>query len=407
MHGNDKMKKVNSKNIIKLTYVIITAILISLNCVLGVSADSFFEYYFIPGETEKEISVSNDEYKDFIDGLPDKIREELPPEMLSGDPDGFSSAATHITDFSYILGRIGACLKNSLLPSLKHAAIIIGVILLGKIFRALSDSLSIKETKSLSASVINTGIVIILIGTDLISVTILEDFCELIPGLMNGMVPLLAVVYGMSGNVSTAAVQSGGIMMLVTLCQNLFANVLMPAVRVCLILSTVHSIFPDVGIKPITIAVRNISTGIMLFTVTLFSFILGLQNTIAQSADSFGARSIKFLVGNLVPIIGGAVSDSLGTIGGSLSVLKSAGGAVVIVIIILLLLPTLLTLLVHRFAIFTCKTVAGVLGSEREEALLSDIGSVSSIMLAFASAISITFIYALTLFTGSVLAITG
>lgn len=405
MYGNGKMKKEFTKKAVRIISAITTIILLILNSSDYVSADSFFEYYFVPGETEKGSSDPTDEYDDFIKELPEEIRENLPEEMLGGDPENIAEGAGRITNFTYLWNKIWEFFKDAFLPSIKSTSVIIGIIFLGKVFRTFSENLSFKETKALSSSVINAGIVITIISTDLISISVLEEFCDLITGLMNGMVPFLTVIYASSGNVSTAAIQGGGVMMLVTLCQNLFANILMPAVRICLVLSTVHSIFPDVGIKPITTAVRNTATGIMVFTVTLFSFILSLQNSIAQSADSFGAKSIKFFIGNLVPIIGGAVSDSLSTVGGSLSALKSAGGAAAIVIIIVLLLPTLITLLVHRFTIFMCKTIAGITGSEREESLLADLGSISSIMLAFAAAISITFIYALTLFTNSVLAI--
>ena len=186
---------------------------------------------------------------------------------------------------------------------------------------------------------------------------------------MNAVVPILGTLYAASGNVTTASVQSGGMLLLVTLCQNIFSAVLLPCAGVCLSLGIIGAVFGETGLSGVTAAVKSAVTWLTLSVMTLFSFFLGLQNTVAQSADNFGIRSLKFAVGSLVPIIGGAVSDSLGTIGGSLGVLKSACGSIAIVIIVAIVAPGIICVLAQRLFLFALKSAAGILGCEREERL--------------------------------------
>lgn len=394
------------RSLLKVFLVSILILLQVENIIVSSAAeDTIFEYYYIPDETDNSIEKPEKEFDQFLKTLPDEIKQNLPEDMIGGTIDDFAEGAKELSGFQYIWKSIFDHLSKAISPLFKTFFIITGVVILSTLFKSFRKYICKEGCGGITDSVINAGISLVIINSGLVSVTVLEEFTDIITQLMNCMIPFLTAIYGLSGNVGTASIQSGGIMMLVTLCNNLFTFILLPAVRICLVLSVVHSIFSDIGIKPITVAFRNITTAIMLFSTTLFSFMLGLQNKIVQSADTFGARSIKFFISNLIPIIGGAVSDSIGTIGGSLSVLKSAGGVAAIVIIIILLMPALITLLLHRFTLFLCRTVAEILGCTNEASLLEDMGSVSSIMIAFAAAVSIAFIYSLTLFTGSVLVI--
>jgi len=391
----------------RILTVILFALIITAEISVVVSADSFIEYYFIPDDSSEHSTTRTILPSKLLENLPKEIRDNLPEEMFSDDIAEIADNAQNITSFSYVGKRILSGITNTFFPSVKTAFLTLVIIILASIFHTISHSLKDNNTSELVSSVTNGAIALSLIGSGIISFSGIESFKKIICELMNGMVPILGAVYAASGNPGTAAIQSGGILLLVTLCQNLFAKVLLPAIRICLALGIVGAIVPEIEIKPIITAFRNITTTVMLTSVTLFSFMLGLQNTIAQSADTFSARSIKFAVGNLIPIVGGAVSDSLSTVGGSLSVIKSAGGSAAIVMIIILLIPTLSTLVINRFAIFLCKSISGILGCKNEEAFLGEMGSVSSLMLAFAASISVAFIYALTLFTNSSLAISS
>ncbi len=405
------MYKANGMNykryVFRLATIILTVIAISAVTAANIYAENFFEYYFIPGESEDKESGTTEDIASFLDELPPEIKNELPENILEEDLPGIAEEAEALTGFPYLWNKITDIFGDILFPSLKSATVILGIILAGAVLRALKNSMESKGAAVVADAVINLGMGIMLMGTQLVVTDTLAQFKEMICGLMNGMIPLIGGIFAASGNGGTAAVQSGGIMMLVTLCQNIFSNILLPSVRICLAFGVIGAVFPDLGVKSISSAFRNITVTLMTSIMTLFSFMLSLQNSVAQSADTFGTKSIKFALGNLVPLIGGAVSDSLGTIGGSLGLLKSAGGSVAIAVIIILLAPTMITLICNRLVLFVCKAVAGMLNCNSEEELLGDMGSVSSMMIAFAASVSVAFIYSLTLFTKATLAVSS
>lgn len=396
---------VNTKSPIRILWLgVMMAVMLVTPC-SAQDDGGFFEYYFIPKENGSTDEVPREEYSDFFDSMPSEIRDRLPEEMLDGDIEDITAGAEKVTDFSYIWQSLAKILLGQLSPLLRSTAVIIGILILSSLLRAVAGGFGTAGAHRIYELVVNLGIISAIFQARLVPLSEIESFKRLICGLMNGMTPLLGAVYVSTGNAGTAAVQSGGILALISLCQSLFAYVLLPSVRICLILGIASAMFPDIGIRPVTSTFRGLTMGVITVSVTIFSFVLGLQNSVAQSADSLGIRSIKLVLGSIVPIIGGAVSDSLGAIGGSLGVLKSAGGAVAIVIIVLLLAPTLIGLLLRRFAILLCKSAADMLGCTGEAGLLEDIGSVISMLTAFAFVISMAFVYCLTLFTGSALAV--
>lgn len=361
------------------------------------------DYYLTPDGTDTASETSPDELLgDFIDNLPDEVRKRLPDSVTN---DMTSEDAVSALSFKGIVSRILSSLSELLPKQLGTLSLVMCILILSALARTAASSLGGTRTSRLVDMTVAISAALVLAGVGSRMMEAAESFRELTCGIMNAVVPVLGVIYAASGNVTTASVQSGGMLLLVTLCQNLFSLVFLPAVKICLSLGIVGAVFGETELSRITGAVRSFVTWLILSVMTLFSFILGIQNTVAQSADNFGIRSLKFALGSLVPIIGGAVSDSLGTIGGSLGVLKSACGGIAIVIIITIVAPGILFVLSQKMLLFILKSAAGILGCGREEKLIGEIGLTASITLAFMIAMAFSFVYALTLFTSSALAI--
>ncbi len=405
MYNTDELKEYLVYVFIKVVLPIAVSVAVGLLLAIDIKAERLHEFYFTPPNGSNVTEDEDDVYQNLIESLPDEIKAHMPKELFENGFFDADQTADAISDYSSVWEKITDEIGKAILPALGDISLIFAVVILSSVIRSIVITDRGSNTGQICTAVINAGIALSVVGSEMLFVTRVEQFKNLICSIMNGMIPALAVIYTASGNVNTGAVQSAGIVLLVTLSQNLFTIILMPAVRISLVLAVVDSVFPEIGMKPILTAFKNVATWIMVSSVTLFSFILSLQNTIAQSADSLGVRSMKFAVGNLVPIIGGAVSDSLSTLGGSLSVLKSAGGAASIIALIIVIIPFLISLIMRRLSLFLCKSVAGVLKCTHEEKLFAEFGSITSLMLAFTVAICIAFIYTLTLFTKSGLAV--
>lgn len=389
-------------------YISLAACTVMLSLLFSNTAEaiSVKEYFGMSDtETEKTAKTSGEEaFDDFLDSLPDEVRANIPDSILSND---ISSADELLSELSF--GKIIAMLADKTLELITSNGIslsaLLGVLILSSIIRTASETLGNSARLTNVATSVATALTIVGFGSKMIEAA--ENFCRLTCGTMSSCVPLLGALYAASGNVTTASVQSSAVTLLAVLCQNIFSIVLIPAIKAVIALGIIGSVFKETGLPRITNVVKKATTWFMLTAMTLFSFLLGIQNTVAQSADTIGVRSLKFAVGNLVPIIGGAVSDSLSAIGGSIALLKSTCGGVAIVIIICVVLPYIVCVAAQKLLLMLLKGVAGILGCNFEEKLIGELDSAASMALAFMISSAVSFVYALTLFTTSSIAISG
>ena len=127
----------------------------------------------------------------------------------------------------------------------------------------------------------------------------------------------------------------------------------------------------------------------------LLSLVIGIQNAMAMSVDSFSIKTAKFALGSFIPLVGGAISDAIGTVAGSLNLIKNTCGTMGIAAMIVLLLPSILHLILHRVAIGAAQGTAELLGCEKEGKLLAEVQGVFGYILAITALASVLFVFTL------------
>ncbi len=138
---------------------------------------------------------------------------------------------------------------------------------------------------------------------------------------------------------------------------------------------------------------------------SLFTGILSLKTVLSSSADSVALRSVKFLVGESVPLVGGVVSESCSAILASLSLLKNTVGVFGIISVIVTVLPVLIKLVCWQFSFMLLDVLGEMLSLKAEGNPLSFFGSVISLLSAtvvFAAAVFIVSVGTVIFFAGGV-----
>ncbi len=106
------------------------------------------------------------------------------------------------------------------------------------------------------------------------------------------------------------------------------------------------------------------------FTGMIFTSFISLKTVLASGADSVASKSIKFIVGKSVPVVGSTLSESYSSVMAGLSLIKSTVGVFGIISVALTVLPTVLSLLCWMLSLnfviagaeaFSLKSVKGVL----------------------------------------------
>lgn len=148
---------------------------------------------------------------------------------------------------------------------------------------------------------------------------------------------------------------------------------------------------------------KKLYISLLSFFGTVFTAFLSLKSVISHSADTITAKSMKFIIGRTVPVVGGAVSESYSFVSAGLSLVKNTVGVFGIASIAVAVLPTLLTLFSWKAALFLCESLAEMFSPSVGKAVFSVFRDVITLLISTVIFISAVFIVS----AGVLLVVTG
>ena len=139
---------------------------------------------------------------------------------------------------------------------------------------------------------------------------------------------------------------------------------------------------------------------LLTFLVTIFLGVVGLQGVTVATADGLGLQTAQFLTGNLLPVVGGVVADSLELAAGCSLLIKNALGAFAALGVILLCAYPALKILVVAFIYRLAAAFVQPLGQDRLAESLQEIGKTVTVIFATVTIVGLMFFICLTVLIG-------
>ena len=100
----------------------------------------------------------------------------------------------------------------------------------------------------------------------------------------------------------------------------------------------------DVSMLQFSKWLRNTLFGVLSVCITLLFIVIGCQNLAVTSTDTLTAKTLRLLVSNAVPVVGGTIGDAIRFAGGGLVTIKNATGMASVVFLLAVFLPVLVML---------------------------------------------------------------
>lgn len=360
-------------------------------------SDTVCAKYFVYTPEEESTADPDELYGNFEEAVPDDIRSRA-GNVFS--PDAADKLLSETGEF------LAQTLCEKLMPSLGTLSVLLGAVLLASLYRLMQTPLGSSKLLPLYSYIVRGAIVLTVMRTQDGVINALCDYSSRLCSMMNAFIPAISAVYLSSGSVTSAAVSSSAFAVLVTLAQNLLSS-LLPAVRIAFVLSAVSCMTGQKNAQAVAASLRSFAGFVCALSMSVFSFVFSLRLNVGNAADGAAMRTVQFAVGSFVPIVGGAVSESMTQLAASLSFIKTVCGTGAIICVVLLVVPTLVTLVLNRAVMFICKYVSLSVSPDGEGALFSELGSNVTLLIAFALSEAVMFIAAFTMFVRSSLAMRG
>lgn len=360
--------------------------------------------YNSPSEQENE--TLPEEYNEFISSLPDDVLDSLPDGVAEGDRKSLLDSAKEGVSVTFILARTLDAFGSAISELLPILALLCGIVILSAVAHLFSVNVGagLSSAVTLSARLCSYCAIS---GVALSSISRLSEFFDSLCAAVGAFLPLSGVLYAMGGNLTSAASGTATLSAILAVCQLLLTETVIPVFCICISL-TLLSVFDGVGGfagQSVSATVKKWYTTALGFVMMILTTALAAQSILSVKADNAAMRGAKLAASSFIPVSGGAVSSTLGTLAASVELIRGSVGVVGIVIILLMLVPVILELAILRGIFSLTAFMAGVLGCSGEQRLLNEISSLYGYLEGISALASVVFLIAFAIFASTLSAV--
>lgn len=338
-----------------------------------------------------------EEYGALLEAIPEELRELLPEELFSEKSDEVHEAVREMSSFSYLLQTALSVLGLHLSECLALLASVCGLLLLSAVLHAVGSAFQSDTVGKAFSLCTSLALLLALLRFGGLGFRETASYLTQLEKLTAATIPLAGALYAMGGNVATAVATTAGLSVYLTLLQGIIGGSILPFCCLCLTLSALNAANEELAFGSLLSTIKKNYTTLLGFLMMLLLAMLSMQSTLGAKSDTLAMRSVKFAAGNLIPVLGGSVSELLRTVGASVGYLRSAVGICAVLLLLLTLLPTIIHLFLLRLTWQLCGAIAHLLKCKTEEKLLDEFASLNGYLIAAASICSSVLLLSVTL----------
>lgn len=255
--------------------------------------------------------------------------------------------------------------SEALREPMKFAFVSLGIIVLSTL---LSSFVKSSETVSLvGGSAIALCAAVPVAGV----VTTAFSVLEALGFFTTAFAGVFCAVVSASGNITAGVSYSGFTVMANALFSGLLTEFCMPVVNSMCALGFLSCFDVFNFSTRFSQTVKKIYVFFMSFVGTVFSGIITIKGVLSDGADSLTAKSIRFVVGRSLPVVGGTVSETYSALVSSLALIKNTVGVFGIITVVVTVLPVLIELLMWLLVLEIMISVSESFGTSKALGMLN------------------------------------
>lgn len=254
-------------------------------------------------------------------------------------------------------------LKNFVAGSMKSplegALTILIFIVLSSFFQSMkvSDGSPLDDVYSTSTSLIIAVVIMIKMSS---AVAMSASAIKIAADFIYAFIPVFCAIVAASGGITTAFSTNTTILILSQGLSFISSNIFVPLINCFMAVGICSSLNSKLNLSRLISSLKRIITSFVSFCAASFVSVLSIKTAVASRADILGIRSIRFVINNVVPIIGGTISEGLLSIQSYSSLIKSSVGVVGIIGVALVFLPSIIQVVVWRFVLSLCSIISDI-----------------------------------------------
>ncbi len=336
-----------------------------------------------------------DEISDELSGaVTDDARDFLNENEIT--PDNNGAANLKFTD---VLKNIWDMLAEKVTEPLKVLGALCGAILLCTLANSVSPDNTLKGVLPAVGALCGAGICASAICG------VVDEALGVLSASANFMlvfIPSFAGITAALGYVGTASAVNLAVIAASQLFSQICVNLIAPLCSTILGFSIAGAVHPELKTEKAGEVVKKFTVWGLSLIMTIFMGVLSVQTAVVSASDGAALKTAKFLVSQGVPIVGGTISDAVGTVGGGLEILKSSVGTYGIIAAAVMIFPVIATLVCYLAIFSAAEAAAEMFDLKPFSTLAKSCTQIMSIILAVCACflllnfISVVLLFAMT-----------
>lgn len=339
-----------------------------------------------------------DDYYELEDELPEDVEDLLPDGIFSEDNEQMESAVNSAISWEYIIGVIIDLIGVNLGDIARVLATVSIVIVLSSLLSALNNTIAGPTLKRIIELASSSVLVLTLMELSKEPLSRATQLFDNIALFVNTVSPVICGMYAMGGNVSSAIVHNYGLIVFLSITENICAIAVELIISCCLALTLASAFVDNTKLSSLSSGIKGLFTFFIGFLTLIFTTVISSQSLLASKGDSLSAKTAKLLSVQIIPLVGNTIGESLKTAGASIEYLRSNVGIALVVTFILLVLPTIISIGLYRMVFIITNSLAGLLGCKKEGNIISELASIYGYVLAILCFCSLMLLFILTIF---------
>ena len=231
------------------------------------------------------------------------------------------------------------------------------------------------------------------------SLTVAATALKTVANFMLTFIPIFIGVVISSGFVGAGSASSPLLLFVATIVSKISTDTFLPLMGGYLSLSITGGISPAFSLKNLASSIKNAANFIMGLCTTIFLGVLSISGNVSAAGDSLAMKTTRFLVSG-VPVVGGAIAESIGAATAATELLKTGVGTFGMVAVAIILLPVLVNLLLWKASLTLSAFASEILDVKSLADFFKSVTAVISVTIGIIIFVGILFIIGLAIIVG-------
>ncbi len=220
---------------------------------------------------------------------------------------------------------------------------------------------------------------------------------------MLAFIPIFTVLLSLSGNITSSVAYNAVTFFFAQGITAFINNLAVDIIGVFLSVSIAFSLNKTTNLNRFVTVVNRIVGIAIGFIGSSFAATLSVRGILSSAIDSASSKSVRFLISNLIPIVGSSISEAYSTLLGSINIIKGSVAIVGIIVILVIAVPPIIEGTVYCIVFSLVSYISDI----------ADCDEISAILRAFSSGVrtvillNILQVFVLIISTGIMLTVKG